>query len=64
MDQRLDDLECERQRSLSFFCDRYFNNLMDIAFILEPEINELVQEHRQLFEKIVEEHKESNKVYV
>lgn len=37
---------------------------MDIAFILEPEINELVQEHRHVFEKIVEEHKENNKVYV
>ena len=37
---------------------------MDIAFILEPEITELVNEHRKVFKKIVDEHKESNKVYV
>lgn len=49
---------------MNFFSDRYFSNLMDIAFILEPEITSLVEEHRKGFERIVEEHKQGNKVYV
>jgi hypothetical protein len=41
--KRLEDLELEREKSLSFFCERLTEGLNDIAFILMPEVEELVK---------------------
>ena len=36
LDNRLEDLEKEREKNLKFFCDKLEFSLIDIAFELEP----------------------------
>lgn len=64
LDQRLDELEDERTRSLQFFRDKYFNNLFEISFILEPQIRQIIAQHQKDHEQVVADKKAQNDDYV
>jgi len=42
LDCKLEDLEKEREKNLSFFCDKLEFTLIDIAFDLEPQVKAFV----------------------
>lgn len=62
--ERLEELECDRSKSLTFFCDKLQAQLCDTAFQLEPEVKSLVQVHRNQFQEAIDEKRTSNAVYV
>ncbi|KAM3127171.1 hypothetical protein pb186bvf_020726 [Paramecium bursaria] len=64
LDQRLSDLEKERQRSLELFCNKLQDGLIDVAFQLEPEIKEFIQVYRVEFQELVKSKQEQNIIYV
>ena len=60
----MEELEHDRLKSLTIFCDKLEANLVDIAFILEPEVKESVKVHRDQFQDLIDEKREMNSVYV
>jgi hypothetical protein len=57
-------LEQERTKSLGLFCDRIQENLIDIAFMLAPEVEDLVRVNRIQYNDMIIERKSLNDQYV
>ncbi|KAL4438837.1 hypothetical protein ABPG74_016557 [Tetrahymena malaccensis] len=64
LDNRLEDLEKEREKNLKFFCDKLEFTLIDIAFELEPQVKVLVDIKRREFEQIVAQKRIENDDYI
>lgn len=64
LDKRLDSQEGERKQNLLFFCENLENQLIDIAFILEPEVKQLTENKRREFLKEIEQNLAKNEEYV
>ena len=62
-DKYLDDFEDEFYESIQDNVDNLREALIEIAFKLEPEINELIEEIRGSFKSDIEHNKTSNKAY-
>ena len=49
---------------MTIFCDKLEANLVDVAFMLTPEVTELVRVHRDDFQQLIDTKREMNGSYV
>ncbi|EGR27437.1 hypothetical protein IMG5_196200 [Ichthyophthirius multifiliis] len=64
LDEKLEELEKERENNFIFFCNKLEFSLIEIAFMLEPQVKELVNIKRDEFQKSVKENRILNEEYV
>lgn len=64
LDHRLEEVEAEKEKNLTFFCDKLEYALVDIAFELEPQVKLYVDAKRRAFEAEISEKRSDNHLYV
>lgn len=64
LDDRLEALEKEREKNLTFFCDKLQFALIDIAFELEPQVNVMIEAKREEYKNLVAEKRAQNEEYI